>query len=461
MKKLLIGAFVVATAGTLGVIGYIHSFDESQAKNLLAQAELAGQEKNVMALMYNNGCQYCHTPNATLPFYADFPVIGEKIHQDIQRGNRVFALNNLLAGMKDARQLSEVDLAKLERVLENNEMPTSEFKKLHWGSGLTDAERKMVIDWIHQKRQQFLPQNTQGADASRLVQPIPSMLAVDAHKVALGKILYHDGRLSGDGTISCHTCHQLDKGGVDRLPVSVGIHGQKGGINAPTVYNAVFNHAQFWDGRAKDLADQAGGPPFNPIEMGSKDWAEIIAKLAQDEAFKQAFLTAYPAMTGENITHAIAEFEKTLITPNSPFDRYLAGDDNALTPEAKGGYALFVENKCDTCHVGVALGGQSYEFMGIYDDYFANRNAPLTDADQGRFAHTQNPADKHKFKVPTLRNVALTAPYFHDAQAKTLAEAIQLMAHYQSGKDLSPKEVAEMEAFLESLTGELNGKSLK
>ncbi|VEJ09136.1 cytochrome c peroxidase [Actinobacillus delphinicola] len=460
MKKFILGCGILGVIGYLGTVGYVHNFDKAQTEKLLKQ-QYPGKNQQIANILHESGCQNCHTPNPTLPFYANIPGLNKLVDLDIKRGNQLFNLNTFLEGLKDPSKISEVDLAKLEHVLKDNSMPPLRFKMIHWGSGLTQEENNLLLDWIYEQRQQkFLPQNTQGVDAKRSVQPIPNALSIDAKKAALGNILYHDVRLSGDNTVSCHTCHQLNNGGVDGLVTSTGIKGQKGGINAPTVFNAAFNKTQFWDGRAKDLAAQAGGPPLNPVEMGSKDWNEIIHKLSQDEALKKQFLELYPAITPENITNAIAEFEKTLITPNSAFDKYLKGDKKALSPSAIKGYKLFIENKCSTCHVGVALGGQSYELFGIYDNYFANRKQPQTDADKGRFSQTQNPADLHRFKVPTLRNVALTAPYFHDGSVTDLGEAIKLMAHYQSGTDLTPEQVSDIKAFLESLTGEYQGKVL-
>lgn len=456
MKKLFLSAIAIAAVGYLGSVGYVHYFDQQQSDKLLAQSNLSGDAQKVAKVFYDNGCQYCHAASVELPFYTQLPGLNAKAQDDMMKGKRVFLLKDVL----DPQQISEVSLAKLERTLQNNEMPIASFRHIHWGSKPDAQEKALVLDWIHQQRQQFLPANTQGTDASRLVQPIPDKLDTDPAKVALGDKLYHDGRLSGDNSIQCHTCHQLQNGGVDGLDASVGIGNQKGGINAPTVYNAAFNILQFWDGRAKDLAEQAGGPPFNPIEMGSTDWHQITSKLAQDEQFKQQFLAVYPELSGENITQAIAEFEKTLITPNSAFDRYLKGDKNALNEQQAHGYQLFMDNKCDTCHTGTAMGGQSFEYMGLFDDYFAARKTPLTDADQGRFAHTKDPADMHKFKVPTLRNVALTAPYMHDARTSDLKEAVRIMLHYQVGKDLAEKDIADIAAFLETLTGEHQGKIL-
>ncbi len=459
MKKIL-AILTLAIVAFLAVVGYVHFFDKSQSEKLLAQSTLSEPNKKIAKIFYDNGCQYCHSPNAEMPFYADLPIADKIMQNDVSLGNRFFRLDKLLEGLNDPSKLSEADLAKLEQVILNDQMPIAKFFHIHWGSRPDEQEKKAIIDWIHQQRKAFLPLNTQGTDVTRLVQPIPDKLDTDPAKVALGDKLYHDGRLSADGTVQCHTCHQLKNGGVDGLDVSVGIDGQKGGINAPTVYNSVFNVLQFWDGRAVDLADQAAGPPLNPVEMGSKNWEEIIAKFEQDEAFKQEFLSVFPEISKATLTEAIVEFEKTLITPNSAFDRYLKGEQNALNDAQKRGYDIFKSAKCDTCHTGTAMGGRSFEYLGLYDDYFKARGTPLTDADNGRFAHTKDPADKHKFKVPTLRNIALTAPYMHDAGAKDLKAAVQIMARFQSGKTLSEQETKDVVAFLEALTGEYQGKLL-
>lgn len=462
MKKLVLLGTVVAVAGYLGTVAYLNQFDKQQAETLINATPLkeAGQ-REVAQIFYKNGCQYCHTPSAELPAYKYVPGISGQMQKDIASGNRVFRLDQLLAGMQDPDKLSEADLAKLERVLLNNEMPIATFLHLHWGSRPDEAEKATLLNWIHEQRAaHFLPKTTEGADATRLVQPIPDKLETNPAEVALGEKLYHDARLSKDGTVTCHSCHQFDKGGADGLATSTGINGQKGGINAPTVFNAAFNKLQFWDGRANDLADQAGGPPLNPVEMGSDSWDQILAKFLADEEFKKEFLNVYPEISQQTLTHAIGEFEKTLITPNSPFDRYLKGDKTALNDSQIRGYQLFQQYKCDTCHTGSALGGQSFEYMGLYDDYFAARGTPLTEADEGRYAKTKDPSDMHKFKVPTLRNVALTAPYMHDARTDKLDEAVRIMLKYQSGRKVVESEVKDITNFLESLTGELHGKSL-
>lgn len=462
MKKWILGIGALSIIGYLGVVGYLHQFDKGQATKLLVENHYSNDQQKVAKTLFNNGCQYCHSPNATLPFYSTLPVINNKMQNDIAAGLRAFRMDRLLEGAKDPSKLSQADLAKLQRVIENDEMPLPEFTHLHWGSKPDDQEKAFLLNWIHEKRQMLLPKGTPNADVNRLVQPIPDSIPTDAKKVALGHSIFFDGRLSGDGSIQCHTCHQLDKGGVDRLATSTGIDGKKGPINAPTVFNAAFNFAQFWDGRAADLADQAKGPPTNPLEMGSNSWDEIVARFEMDEGFKKEFLKEYPQITKETLTHAIGEYEKTLITPNSDFDRYLKGDQTALNAQQLRGYELFKQNKCDTCHTGVSLGGQSYEYMGLYGDYFKDRGTPLTEANEGRFAQTKDPYDMHRFKVPTLRNIALTAPYFHDASASDLKEAVRVMLKYQSNvQQPKQQDIDDISSFLESLTGEFNGEKLK
>ncbi len=232
-------------------------------------------------------------------------------------------------------------------------------------------------------------------------------------------------------------------------------------MNAPTVFNAYYNFVQFWDGRAATLADQAAGPPVNPVEMACNSFDEICDKLKADETFNKAFTEVYAdGINQANITNAIQEFEKTLLTPNSRFDKYLKGDKTAMNADEVAGYELFKKYNCATCHVGENMGGQSYELMGIKQDYFADRGTELTNEDNGRYKETKDERDRHRFKVPGLRNIALTAPYYHDATQATLEDAVVSMARYEVGEELSQQEVQEIVAFLKTLTGEYKGKLL-
>jgi len=291
------------------------------------------------------------------------------------------------------------------------------------------------------------------------IRPIPSNLYLNARKVQLGHTLFHDPRLSHDNTISCASCHNLIKGGVDGQPTSTGINGATGPINAPTVFNSGFNFRQFWDGRAKNLEEQAAGPIHNPIEMGS-NWREVIMKLEQDSYYIEQFNLLYlDGLNSHTIQDAIATFERALYTPNSRFDRYLSGDKNALTEKEILGYQRFKAYGCISCHQGMNIGGNMFQHFGVMGNYFEDRGN-ITQVDLGRYNVTNDPADKFVFKVPSLRNIALTAPYFHDGSAKTLPEAVRVMGRYQLGRMLSDEDIELLVAFLKTLTGEYNGQPL-
>ncbi len=263
--------------------------------------------------------------------------------------------------------------------------------------------------------------------------PIPQSIPHDKAKAALGKKLFFDPILSRDYTISCASCHDFTKGGADARNVSIGIHHQKGSMNAPTVLNSVFNFTQFWNGRAKNLEEQALGPIHNPVEMGLST-TEATLRLQSNPAYSNAFskITARRTITASDISMMIAEYEKTLITPNGKFDLYLL-KKGKLSPQEMDGYQLFKTLGCISCHNGVNVGGNSYQKMGAILPI--ERNSKIDD----RYALTQREQDKNVFKVPTLRNIALTAPYFHDGSAATLHEAITKMSHHNLGIKLSSK----------------------
>lgn len=296
---------------------------------------------------------------------------------------------------------------------------------------------------------------SQPTTATPAAEPITALprAEFDTRKAELGRRLFHDGALSGDGTIACSTCHSLDNGGAEPRRTSTGIRGQVGPINSPTVLNATFNFVQFWDGRAGDLRAQAAGPISNPIEMGAS-WPIVLERLGQDAEYREAFTAAYPdGITQVNVLDAIVEYEKSLVTP-SRFDRYLAGDASAITTAEREGYETFKSVGCTACHQGVNVGGGMYQRMGLVRDYFAERGAE-TEADLGRYNVTHDDADKHVFKVPTLRNIELTAPYLHDGSQQSLADAVRVMGRYQLGRDLTPQQVESIVAFLKTLTGEI------
>jgi len=291
-------------------------------------------------------------------------------------------------------------------------------------------------------------------------QALPQAIALDARKVVLGQRLFHDTRLSRDDSVSCASCHRLDRGGTDQRERSVGVGGGVGTINAPTVFNSGLNFVQFWDGRAPSLEAQIEGPIHHPQEMAS-DWPQVLAKLNADLAYPEAFAVLYPEGISEvTVKDALATFERSLITPDSRFDQYLGGDVQALTAQEIRGYELFQSYGCSSCHQGQNLGGNMFERMGLMGDYFADRGRGVTTADQGRFNVTAKVQNLHEFRVPSLRNVALTAPYFHDGYAQTLEQAVSIMAKYQLGRVMPPEDLADVTAFLRSLTGQLQGQPL-
>lgn len=278
------------------------------------------------------------------------------------------------------------------------------------------------------------------------ITPIPLEIEFDKEKANLGKELFFDPILSKDNTISCHSCHILEQGGDDNLQFSFGVDGKVGNMNSPTVFNSTFNFVQFWDGRAKNLQEQAQGPITNEVEM-AHTFEEII-KILNNTEYKEKFRKIYKdGVTKNNITDSLAQFQKTLITPNSPFDKYLRGDKNAISKEQKQGYELFKNQGCIACHHGVNVGGNLYAKFGLI--------SKLQSDSKGRYEVTKNELDKYYFKVPTLRNIELTSPYLHDGRIEELEDVVKFMAHYQLGKSLSEEEVKKIVLFLKSLTGDL------
>lgn len=281
------------------------------------------------------------------------------------------------------------------------------------------------------------------------IQPIEPVKITQPEKVELGKQLFFDPRLSMSGIISCNTCHNLSLGGVDNLKTSIGHKWQAGPVNAPTVFNSSLMIAQFWDGRAADLKEQAAGPIEAGVEMAMPHTlaVDVIQSISgYVESFKKVYGTK--VITMDNITDAIAAFEETLATPNSRFDQWLKGNDKAITKQELEGYNLFASSGCVACHHGPAVGGTSFQKMGLLEEYKSTSPA------QGRAAVTGIDAERFMFKVPTLRNVELTYPYFHDGEAATLEEAVDIMGRLQLGRKYSDEEIASIVAFLKTLTGE-------
>ena len=280
------------------------------------------------------------------------------------------------------------------------------------------------------------------------IQPITAAKVANPAMVELGKKLFFDPRLSRSGFISCNSCHNLSMGGTDNIKTSIGHNWQRGPINSPTVLNSSMNVAQFWDGRAKDLQEQAGGPIANPGEMAfTHELAiDVLASIPAYRAqFRQVF--GQDKLTIEQVTRAIAAFEEVLVTPGSRFDQWLMGKKSALTKDELAGYQLFKSSGCIACHNGPAVGGNTFQKMGVVEPYKTAMTA------QGRSAVTGKDADRFNFKVPTLRNVELTYPYFHDGEAATLTQAVDVMGRLQLGRTFTPDENGKLVAFLKTLTG--------
>lgn len=429
MKKYLLLVVVLGVVGVLGmaVLNMVMGLPLSESyKNI----ECTTPEMELAKAAIGAKCIMCHCRNPELPFYAKMPVASSQIGKHIENGTKICDLQALLeAGGKD-----EVLLAKLEQSIKLDNMPIREFLLMHWNGKLSEKEKSDIITWIHQVREAEFSTGLAAPEFANLsVQPLPDEWPepLNEDKVKLGDLLYHDTRLSGDDTISCASCHDLKKGGTDQAQFSTGVRDQVGGINAPTTLNAMFNFVQFWDGRAKDLADQAGGPPLNPIEMDT-NWEQVVGKLSKDAELTALHKTVYGNgdWSDKTITEAIAEFEKTLITPNSALDNYLKGHSDALTTAEKEGFALLDGHSCTTCHAGKAMGGQSFEKPVDPVAYYEFRGIEPGDAELGRYNVTKNEEDRFKLKVPLLRNLAVTFPYLHDGNISDLKEIVPIMNDY-------------------------------
>jgi cytochrome c peroxidase len=313
---------------------------------------------------------------------------------------------------------------------------------------------------VHSPEPFDTPFSTQEAPASgdSALAPLPQRLSLDARKVALGARLFRDARLSGDGKVACSACHALDRGGANGQARSK-LPGRKPvGVNVPSVFNGAFNFRFGWGGGYEDIGEQIDFAMQAPAVMRGS-WARAAAELARSAEDRRAFAAAYAdGLTPANLREALAVYTLSLITPNSRFDRYLRGE-LALASEEQRGYELFRDHGCISCHQGINIGGNMLQRFGVVRDYFEGRGE-LQPADLGLFAFSARPEDRHVFRVPSLRNVALTAPYFHDASAATLEEAATIMARYQLGRELNPHQAGQIAAFLRTLTGELDGKPL-
>lgn len=297
------------------------------------------------------------------------------------------------------------------------------------------------------------------APLDEALKPLPPVAQLDPATVELGRQLFNEPRLSVNNTLSCASCHHLESGGADNKPFSIGFDGKPVEINTPSVFNASLNFKQFWNGRVDTLEAQVEQVVISPVEMGS-DWKTVVQNLSALPAYQAAFKQAYPdGVTAANVQNALATYERTLLTPNSRFDQYLLGNTEILTIQEKYGYQRFKDYGCIACHQGINIGGNMFQKFGVMGDYFKVRGNPV-ESDLGRYLLTKDEEDRHVFKVPSLRNIAVTAPYFHDASAKTLEAAVDVMFKYQLGRNPSQEDKDLIIQFLKTLTGEWAGKPL-
>ncbi|HNK43254.1 MAG TPA: cytochrome c peroxidase [Pseudomonadota bacterium] len=299
-----------------------------------------------------------------------------------------------------------------------------------------------------------------GIDATdEPISPLPISLPLSAEKIALGELLFASPLLSADGSLSCLGCHPLDRGGTDGKIYSQGVHGKLAAVNTPTIFNVGFAFRLNWNGAFSSLEAQLSRPL--EVLMGSSI-SDVLTRIRSDKNLSRRFSDIYPqGVTETNFRDAIATYERSLFTPNARFDRYLRGEKNAISDEELQGYKLFKEYGCVSCHQGQNVGGNMFQKFGVMGDYFADRKKAILDGEQGRFEVTKKESDRYVFRVPSLRNVALSAPYFHDGSAPTLEAAISVMARYQLGRSIPQPHVIKLAAFLRTLTGEFRGKPLQ
>ncbi len=315
----------------------------------------------------------------------------------------------------------------------------------------------MALVWQQIQSSQVNLSSTEAEESSdpveEPIQPLPSIDYASLRKITLGKTLFQDARLSGDKKVSCLSCHNLQTGGADRKSYSVGVNKAIGTVNTPTILNVIHNFRYNWNGRYEDLKEHTNALIQNPEVMGSQ-WPDVVQKLKKIPEYRQAFAKLYDdGVTSINIIDAIVAYESILNTPNSRFDQYLRGDQAALSAAEQEGYQLFKTYGCISCHQGTNVGGNMFQKFGVIGNYFSDRGN-ITKADFGRFNVTQVEADRFVFRVPSLRNVAVTPPYFHDGSAETLEKAIAIMVKYQLGRPIPAAHITLIKQFLETLTGE-------
>ncbi len=449
---------IIAAAGAASYV--LHAAANKPSPYLTGNHQVADHNAQIIL---DNKCAACHGEKPEYSYLLNMLSFG-KIRRDIEGAQRAFLLKPTEAAPGVGLRSGHVDYLKMDKVLRTRRMPPTAYSAVHLGSRLTPEDVELL-------RCRYKADAAMARAFSPILPAAEAENDIEALRRHLGHRLYFDTRLSTTNEVSCASCHDLTLGGTDNKPKSEGVPGadgkpQLGGVNAPTVYNAAGNIRQFWDGRAADLKEQAGGPPLNPVEMGyatPADWEKIAAKLRQDPELEAFFALVYGELgiTGDTITDAIAAFEKTLMTPDSAFDRYLKGDAAALTEEQQAGMEDFVRFGCAACHTGPALGGISFEYISTHAPFHSFMPKDYEEGAHGLADFTKKEEHKDMFRVPTLRNVALTAPYFHTGAVHSLEEAVRIMFKTQvASSDAGETSIRNVTRFLEAQTGKLNGKPL-
>lgn len=473
MNKITPYLFGIAAAGitimTAGVFSaIILPADSHEQLPVPATPEKAA---DMAQAVLKSKCADCHSATPAFNGLLNLLSLGQ-MKRDIEGAQRAFVMTP-----DNSLRSANIDFLKMDHVLSTRSMPPALYTAVHLGTALTQKDVAIMRHHFNKGEalmRAFAPVRPVDMSPDEFTAYVWNMPAAttppDQHalaqawgKVYLGQRLYYDPRLSTTNQISCASCHDLTKGGTDNLAKSEGVPGadgkpQLGGVNAPTVYNAANNIRQFWDGRAADLKEQAGGPPLNPVEMGYShpdDWKEIATKLSEDKEYRILFPLVYgdKGISADTITDAIAAYERTLVTPDSPFDLYLTGDDHAISEQAKRGMEAFLTYGCATCHAGPTLGGQSFEYINTHADFRKLATQNYTEGAFGKKDFTKKEQHKDMFRVPNLRNVALTAPYFHTGTVNNLEDAVNIMFRTQTRKTPTDALVADVTAFLQAQTG--------
>lgn len=455
MKKAVPYLFAVAAlllvAGGMALVSWFSLRPEAP---LPERVDMQKADTMAQALLEAK-CAACHGANPEYNSFINF-FSGGLLRRDVENARRGWKMEG-----DPAVRSALVDYLKMDHVLRTRNMPPTQYTVAHPGSRLTPQDVALLrLRYTEQgvAQRRFAPLQPVQVDEKELV------------RAQLGYMLYHDPRLSTTDAVSCSSCHDMSMGGTDHKAKSEGVPGadgkpQLGGVNAPTVFNTAGHIRQFWDGRAADLKEQAGGPPLNPVEMGyatPEDWEQIAAKLRKDSLLVSLFEFVYGpnSICGDTITDAIAAFERTLTTPDSAFDRYLKGDASALDEEQKAGMQAFVSYGCATCHAGPALGGLSFEAINKKNDFRAHTPG----YEEGAFGlqdFSKKPEHSDLFRVPTLRNVALTYPYFHTGAVRELKDAVRIMFDTQVGRVPADAVLFSITRFLEGQTGKFRGIPLE